>query len=69
MELYRKEQNKWVYYIFGPEDELELSSVSLHFPVAEAYVNVNFANENSPEADVAQPTAFANNPVWETKTS
>ena len=47
MELYRKEQNKWVYYIFGPDDELELCSVGLHFPLAEAYINVDFEDESS----------------------
>ena len=51
MELYRREQNKWVYYMFGPDDELELSSVGLRFPVAEAYVNVDFENESSPEEE------------------
>ena len=47
MEMYRKEQNKWVYYIFGPDDELELCSVGLHFPLAEAYINVDFEDESS----------------------
>jgi Uma2 family endonuclease len=51
MELYRREQNKWVYYMFGPDDELELSSVGLRFPVAEAYVNVDLENESSPEEE------------------
>jgi len=51
MELYRREQNKWVYYMFGPYDELELSSVGLRFPVAEAYVNVDLENESSPEEE------------------
>ena len=51
MELYRREQNKWVYYMFGPDDELELSSVGLRFPVTKAYINVEFENESSPEEE------------------
>ena len=57
MEIYRKEQNKWVYSICGPDDDLELSSIGLHFPVAEAYINVDFENENS-SAEESENTLF-----------
>lgn len=47
MELYRKEQTKWVYYAFGPGDELELASVDLRFPLAQAYVNVDLEEDST----------------------
>lgn len=48
MEMYRKEQGKWVYYILGKEDELELT-MGLHFPVIEAYERIEFAEDNNME--------------------
>jgi Uma2 family endonuclease len=45
MELYRKEQTKWVYYAFGEQDEVELVSLDVHFPIKEAYEDVNFEEE------------------------
>lgn len=41
IELYRKEQNKWVYYAFGANDDLALDCLGVHFPVAEAYESIN----------------------------
>jgi Uma2 family endonuclease len=41
MEMYRREAGKWVYYVFGPEDQLELASIDFNFPVVEAYLGVN----------------------------
>jgi Uma2 family endonuclease len=46
MEVYRKEQGKWVYTAFGPADQLELTSLGLHFPLADAYVNTDFEIES-----------------------
>src|SRR5712692_10832315 len=40
MELYRKEETKWVYYAFGPRDEIEFASINVHFPVADAYEDI-----------------------------
>ena len=37
MELYRKEQDKWIYYAFGANDEIDLACLGVHFPVAEVY--------------------------------
>ena len=45
MELYRKEQEKWVYYTFGPEDQLHLTSLDMHFAVADAYFNSDFEHQ------------------------
>jgi Uma2 family endonuclease len=41
MELYRKEQNKWVYYAFGAKDEIDLVCLGVHFSVVEAYEGIN----------------------------
>ncbi len=41
MELYRKEQDKWVYYAFGANDEIDLACLGVHFPVAEAYDGID----------------------------
>lgn len=41
MELYRKEQNRWVYAAFGANDEINLACLSVHFPVMEAYEGIN----------------------------
>ena len=38
IELYRKEQNKWVYYAYGPNEDIDLA---VHFPVADAYEGIN----------------------------
>ncbi len=41
MELYRKEQNKWVYSAFGANDEIDLVCLGIHFLVAEAYEGID----------------------------
>jgi hypothetical protein len=43
MELYRKEQNKWVYSAFGANDEIEidLTCLGVHFPVTDAYEGID----------------------------
>jgi len=49
IEMYRKEQKKWVYSAFEADDEVELSTLGIHFPVLDAYEDVTFAKEdNSP---------------------
>lgn len=45
VEMYRREGQKWVYYVLGYEDELELASIDLRFPVAAAYAKVQLAPE------------------------
>jgi Uma2 family endonuclease len=51
VELYRKEQNKWVYYAFGAEDEVDLASLGVSFPVAEAYDGVEFEEGSTLDFD------------------
>ena len=41
IELYRKEQNKWVYSAFGAKDDIDLACLGIHFSVAEAYEDIN----------------------------
>ena len=41
IELYRKEQNKWVYFAFGPNKDIELACLGVHFPMTEAYDGIN----------------------------
>jgi Uma2 family endonuclease len=41
MELYRREQNKWVYSAFGANDEIHLVCLGVHFPVTEAYEGID----------------------------
>jgi Uma2 family endonuclease len=47
IELYRKEQNKWVYYAFGANDDVEVACLGVHFPVADAYEGINPAEDFS----------------------
>lgn len=49
IELYRKEQNKWVYSAFGANDEIDLACLGVHFPVAEAYEGID-PEEDFPSA-------------------
>lgn len=41
MEMYRKEQNKWVYYAFGRDDEIDIACLGVQFMVANAYEDIN----------------------------
>lgn len=46
VEIYRRESEKWGYYTLGLDDELELASIGLHFPVAAIYKKVQLEQEN-----------------------
>src|ERR1700730_5362730 len=37
IEIYLKEQNKWIYEAFENTDEILLHSLAVHFPLADAY--------------------------------
>ncbi len=45
MELYRKEEGKWIYSMVTPDEQLELTSLGLHFSLADAYINTDFEIE------------------------
>ncbi len=47
IETYRKERGKWIYDAFAADDEIELPSLDIHFPVADAYEDVVFENEEN----------------------
>lgn len=44
IEKYHREQKKWVYDAYEAGDEVELASLNVHFPIAEAYEDVIFGN-------------------------
>ena len=45
IEIYRKERKKWVYEAFETDDEVELATIGVRFPVADAYEDVIFEEE------------------------
>lgn len=47
IEIYRKEQKKWIYDAFGADAEVELASLAVRFPVADAYEDVIFEKEKN----------------------
>ncbi len=51
VEMYRREAGKWVYYLFGPEDELELASIDLHLSMIEVYEKVHFDPADAEDED------------------
>jgi len=40
IEIYRREQKKWIYEAFEADDEVELTTLGVRFPVADAYEDV-----------------------------
>lgn len=42
IEIYYRENNKWVYEAFENGDEIALYSLDVHFPLADAYTDVEF---------------------------
>jgi Uma2 family endonuclease len=47
IERYRKEQKKWIYDAFETKDEVEITTLSVRFPVADAYEGVIFEKEEN----------------------
>jgi Uma2 family endonuclease len=43
MEIYRKTGKKWIYEAYQPDDEIELVSLDVHFPLMAAYEDVEFS--------------------------
>lgn len=50
IEIYHKENNKWVYDAFENTDEVPLNSLGVSFSLAEAYTDIEF-EEIPPEAE------------------
>ena len=42
IEIYSKENNKWVYDFYEDDDEIPLNSLGIHFALSEAYIDVEF---------------------------
>ena len=42
IEIYHKENNKWIYEAFENNDEITLNSLGVHFSLADAYIDVEF---------------------------
>ena len=42
IEIYHKENNKWIYDAFENNDEIPLNSLGVHFSLADAYTDVEF---------------------------
>ena len=42
IEIYFKENNKWVYESYENDDEIPLNSLGVHFALSEAYIDVEF---------------------------
>ncbi len=46
VEIYRKEHGRWIYDAFEADEEVKLSSLDVHFMVAEIYEDVIFDRED-----------------------
>lgn len=47
IEVYRRETDTlWTLHPFGPNDEVELASLGIHFPIAAAYQDIVFPDED-----------------------
>lgn len=42
IEIYHKEQNRWIYEAFENTDDIPLHSLGVHFSLADAYTDVEF---------------------------
>ena len=42
IEIYHKEQNKWIYEAYEDNDEIPLNSLNVRFSLAEAYTDIEF---------------------------
>jgi len=42
IEIYHREQNKWIYEAFENTDDITLHSLGVHFALVDAYIDVEF---------------------------
>lgn len=47
IEIYRKEQKKWIYEAYEVEDEVELTTLNVRFPIEDAYEDVIFDRDEN----------------------
>src|SRR5947209_14743558 len=45
IEIYHKEQNKWIYDAFENNEEITLNSLGVHFSLIDVYIDVEFEDE------------------------
>ncbi|MGI0134247.1 MAG: hypothetical protein ACREBW_04735 [Candidatus Micrarchaeaceae archaeon] len=45
VEIYRRENGKWVSSVFDEHDEITLASLGLHFPCRALYEDIDFSEE------------------------
>jgi len=46
IDLYRRQtDNLWTFHPFGPDDNVELKSLNISFPIASAYENISFPED------------------------
>ena len=50
MEMYRKENGKWIYDIYKADETVTLPSLGIHFLLKDAYLDVEI-EETSPEEE------------------
>jgi len=51
VEIHRRENGKWVYYVYDENDEVALTSLDLQFPCAALYVDIDFAKSATLEEE------------------
>ena len=56
IEMYRRETGKWVYEMFKGDDIIELMSISIRFPLLDAYVDVEFEEDVSELEEASDET-------------
>jgi Uma2 family endonuclease len=49
MEIYRKENERWMYDIYRVHENIELQSIGVSFPLLEAYIDIEFERIPSDE--------------------
>jgi len=49
MEIYRKENGRWMYDIYRAHENIELQSIRVSFPLLEAYIDIEFEGIPSDE--------------------
>jgi Uma2 family endonuclease len=48
IDLYRRQtENLWTFHPFGPDDEVELKSIDIRFPLASVYEDVTFPGDGA----------------------
>lgn len=47
IEIYRKEQKKWVYEAYGAEEEVEFTTLNVRFSIEDAYEDVIFDRDEN----------------------